>query len=45
MQAGVFSESHIAIIMREILLGLKYLHGEGKLHRGKLTRTMYTVDL
>lgn len=27
------NESHIAIICRELLLGLSYLHGEGKLHR------------
>lgn len=27
------SESHIAIISRELLIGLSYLHGEGKLHR------------
>ncbi|KAI9593617.1 kinase-like domain-containing protein [Syncephalis fuscata] len=49
MQPGVFDETYIAIIMREMLLGLKYLHGEGKLHRvkmadfgvsGQLTATM-----
>jgi len=33
MKAGVFSENLIAIILREILKGLDYLHGERKLHR------------
>ncbi|XP_069103520.1 serine/threonine-protein kinase 26-like isoform X14 [Argopecten irradians] len=33
MKAGPFSETDIAIILREILKGLEYLHSERKLHR------------
>ena len=33
LKPGVFSESQIAIVCRELLLGLQYLHGEGKIHR------------
>ena len=33
MKAGPFSEHDIAIILREILKGLDYLHSERKLHR------------
>lgn len=33
MKPGVFSEEYIAIVIRELLKGLAYLHGEGKLHR------------
>eukprot|EP00095_Tigriopus_kingsejongensis_P004122 maker-scaffold122_size333723-snap-gene-2.29 protein:Tk04122 transcript:maker-scaffold122_size333723-snap-gene-2.29-mRNA-1 annotation:"serine threonine-protein kinase 3-like" len=33
MKAGSFDESHIGIILREVLKGLDYLHSEKKLHR------------
>ena len=33
MKPGPFEEVFIAIILREILKGLEYLHSEGKLHR------------
>ncbi|KAI9513114.1 kinase-like domain-containing protein [Russula earlei] len=33
MKPGVFREEYIAIILRELLRGLDYLHMEGKLHR------------
>lgn len=33
MKPGRFREDYIAIVLRELLRGLEYLHGEGKLHR------------
>lgn len=33
LKPGNFSEAHIAIVCRELLLGLEYLHAEGKIHR------------
>ncbi|KAI0638209.1 Pkinase-domain-containing protein [Trametes polyzona] len=33
LKAGSFSEAHIAVICRELLLGLDYLHSEGTIHR------------
>lgn len=33
MRAGPIQEEYIAIIIRELLLGLDYLHGDKKLHR------------
>ncbi|PGH00703.1 STE/STE20/YSK protein kinase [Helicocarpus griseus UAMH5409] len=33
LKPGVFNEAHIAIICQQLLLGLDYLHEEGKIHR------------
>lgn len=33
MRAGRISEEYIMIILRELLLGLDYLHNDNKLHR------------
>lgn len=33
LKPGSFNEAHVAIICRELLLGLDYLHQEGKIHR------------
>lgn len=33
MKPGPIAEEYIMIILRELLLGLEYLHGDKKLHR------------
>ncbi|KAG0295928.1 putative protein serine/threonine kinase [Linnemannia gamsii] len=42
MKASVFKEDYIAIVLRELLKGLDYLHGEGKLHRA--ANVLLTTD-
>lgn len=45
MAPGPFSEAHIAIVCREILLGLVYLHGTGKIHRDIKAANILLTDM
>jgi serine/threonine protein kinase len=44
MKPGVFREEYIAIIVRELLRGLEYLHTEGKLHRDIKGNYLYSLS-
>lgn len=45
MKPGPFQEKDIAIILREILRGLEYLHSEKKLHRDIKGKPLTTKKL
>lgn len=48
MKPGLIGEDYISIIIRELLLGLDYLHGDKKLHRdikGKRALSWTTTKL
>lgn len=47
MKPGLIQEEYISIIVRELLLGLEYLHGDKKLHRdikGEDFRSLYWAE-
>lgn len=42
MKPGLIPEDYITIIIRELLMGLEYLHGDNKLHRDIKGRCHFT---
>lgn len=48
MKPGLIPEDYICIIIRELLMGLEYLHGDNKLHRdikGELMKYLLSKDI
>jgi serine/threonine-protein kinase 24/25/MST4 len=45
MKPGLIGEDYIAIIVRELLLGLDYLHSDKKLHRDIKGRPRFNVSM
>ena len=44
LKPGLIPEEYITIILRELLLGLEYLHGDKKLHRDIKGRNSMNID-
>ena len=45
MKAGQINEGYIAIVLREMLKGLEYLHPEGKIHRDIKGTSVFAIIL